>query len=342
MYPVIFEEIIDINWRLFASSNVGRIDNYKNLVCSLLPLYLPVVFLEGFNLFRKRALGLHLHRPKAMFTGNSLTGNLIYKLHAAEWQKEGTKLLSGQHGGGYGIDSFNLFEEYETRVSDCFYTWGWRRLDRPVKPLAPPIPHYLRHKTLKIVLICVDYPKTIHRIHYQPMGDQVSLLHDETCEFLLNLSDHKQLLIRRCCKDYGWGVSQKINNAAPEAKCETTRSSSFKLFAKSQLVVHNYLGTSYLETLALNIPTVCFYDIQSYAFRTEAQPLINALEKASIIHRSGKDAAKFVSSISNNPNSWWSKNDVQEARYNFVRQYANFSNNWMKEWEEEFQSQIQQ
>ncbi len=189
--------------------------------------------------------------------------------------------------------------------------------------------------------MCVDYPKFIHRIHFQPMGDQVSILHNEVCEFLSYLPDHKQLLIRGYPIDYGWGAPCKIRNAASEAKYETARPASLKRFAQSQIVVHSYLGTSYLETLALNIPTVCFYDSNSYSFRSEAQPFINGLEKASIIHRSGRDAAQFLSSISENPISWWSKTDVQEARSNFVSHYANFSDNWMQEWEDEFQTQIQ-
>ncbi len=340
-YPITIATHININWRIHASSNFRSISGFQDLVCALLPLYLPVVFLEGFNLYREKALNLSLHRPKAMFSANALYENLIFKLYAAEWQKEGTKLLYGQHGGGYGINHSHIIEEYETRVSSCFYSWGWERDDRLVKPLAPPLPRISKNKTIKILLILVSYPKYIYRIHYHSMGSQIPLLHNEVCEFLHNLSDHKQMMIRGYPYDYGWGETSKIRNAAPEAMFDIKRPSPFIRFAQSQLVVHSYLCTSYLETLALNIPTVCFYNPIVNSFDAKAQPLINELEHNSILHRSGKDAARFVSSISENPLNWWFKANVQEARSNFVRHYANFSEHWLQEWEEEFKFQIQ-
>jgi len=101
------------------------------------------------------------------------------------------------------------------------------------------------------------------------------------------------------------------------------------------------VGNRRNKSLALNIPTACFYTPVVNSFDAKAQPLINELEHNLILHRSGKDAARFVSSISENPLKWWSKANVQEARFNFVRHYANFSEHWLQEWEDEFQTQIQ-
>ena len=340
LYPIAFESSIDVDWRLYTSSNLGRVGSFLELLCTLLPLYLPVVFLEGFLLCRKSVLDLSLYRPKAMFSANALNGNLVFKVLAAEWQKEGTKLLYSQHGGGYGIDKYHIVEEYETRVSDCFYTWGWTRADRVVRPLAPPLPRYSMNKTVNVLLMCCDYPKSIYRIHFQPMGDNVSKLHQETYEFLRYLKDHNKLLIRGYPVEYGWGAHRTIRITAPDSKFETTQPSPFVRYSQSQLVVHNYLGTSYLETLALNIPTVCFYDPNMYSFRSEAQPFINALINASILHYTGREAALFATSIQDDPYCWWSKSDVQYARSNFIHRFANFSENCSQHWEEEFQSQI--
>ena len=105
---------------------------------------------------------------------------------------------------------------------------------------------------------------------------------------------------------------------------------------KTRDLVYNYIGTSWLETLALDIPTVCFYDPETYSFREEAQPFIDALATVGVLHHSGNSAALFVASLAGDIEKWWNKVKVQEARRNFVEQYANFSPDWKEQWEQEF------
>ncbi|MGA1764728.1 MAG: hypothetical protein ACO4A3_08620, partial [Ilumatobacteraceae bacterium] len=101
------------------------------------------------------------------------------------------------------------------------------------------------------------------------------------------------------------------------------------------LVVHNYLGTSWLETLAMNIPTVCFYDPNLYQPRAAAQPFVDALARVGIIHYSGREAARFVNSFRGDPSAWWKSAEVQEVREAFVARYANFSDDWLDAWQDE-------
>lgn len=137
--------------------------------------------------------------------------------------------------------------------------------------------------------------------------------------------------------DWGWGMKHAVRLAAPDTQFDETRASVFKRYAESEFVVHNYLGTSRLETLAMNIPTNCFFDPDTYAFRPEAQPYLNALEQVGILHHSGGDAARFALSLRRHVAGWWNKPDVQNARSNFVARYANFSPDWPRQWTEEFE-----
>jgi len=142
--------------------------------------------------------------------------------------------------------------------------------------------------------------------------------------------------------DFGWGFVDMMRKAAPDATFDSLDVGVFDRFAQSRLVVHNYLGTGYLETLALNVPTVCFYDADIYAFRQDARILMDGLEKVGILHRSGKAAARFVAGMHGDPEGWWMKPEVQEARSRFVEQYANYSSDWKKQWETEFRRAIDQ
>ncbi|MEY3615035.1 MAG: hypothetical protein RLZZ518_35, partial [Actinomycetota bacterium] len=107
--------------------------------------------------------------------------------------------------------------------------------------------------------------------------------------------------------------------------------------SRAKLVIHNYVGTSWLETLAMNIPTVCFIPVGVHRFRAAAQPFADELVRVGILHYSGSDAAKFVNSFRGDPTSWWSSAEVQEAREHFVARYANFSHDWLPAWRTEFE-----
>ena len=337
-YQIRITSQIDTAWRKAQSMLLIKPINLSELVQVLMPLHLPVALLEGFIDYRQAVLEFPVARPKIVYSANALHNHLAWKLLVAEWREKGTLLLYHQHGGGYGIDRIHAVEEFETRVSDHFYTFGWCSDKSNIKPLSPPLPKVPRRSRKGILLSCLDMPQVVYRLHFAPMPGTVEVLHFETCKFLSALSDRSNLLIRPYHDDYGWGFVDMMRKAAPDAIFDDLRRSSFIRYAESRLVIQNYLGTGWLETLALDIPTVCFYDPETYDFREIAQPYIEALESVGVVHRSGVSAARFVDGLGNNIESWWKKHEVQVARQNFVKHYANFSPDWKEQWEREFKS----
>lgn len=336
-YPFKFALNVDVKWRKSKAVEVGKVSDFEGLLRVLLPLNIPVVLLEGFSAYRRAVLNFPVSRPKVVYSANALYGHMAFKLLVAEWRDQGTLLLFHQHGGSYGLDRIHACEKYETRVSDRYYTFGWYNSDRPhVKPLsAPPLSSQSRLRK-RILLSCVNFPNVVYRLHFHPMPGSIQTMQRETCEFLSALPDHKKLMVRPYSNDYGWGFTEMMRKVAPNASFDDRRTSSFARYSESRLVVHNYLGTGWLETLALDIPTVCFFDIDTYAFRESAQPYIDALERIGVLHHSGVSAARFVAALGNNIESWWRTAEVQDVRHNFVSRYANFSPDWKEQWEREF------
>lgn len=338
-YPITVVSDVDWGWRKKQSAELSLpTHDFAELVKALMPLYVPITLLEGFENFRATTLALTLPRPLAVYSANGLQGNLLFKLLAAEWRQGGTQLLYHQHGGGYGLESKLASEDYEIRVSDRFYSWGWQRDGSPVYPLSPAMPTPRRKcGSAQILLNCLDLPKVPYRLTFTPMPGTIETMHRNTCEFLEQLPDRQRLVIRPYHTDYGWGAVDAMRSVAPEARFDR-HSNSFTLFCASRLVVHNYLGTSWLETLGLNIPTLCFYNPAVYIYREEARPFIDAMKKVGILHHSGKDAARFIASLGHDIEGWWNKSEVQGARLNFIERYANFSPDWKQQWEREFEA----
>jgi len=342
-YPIRLSATLDNKWRMNRASSIGAPNDLLGVLRVLLPLHLPVALLEGFAAYRDATLAMPVKRPKIIYSANALHSQLTFKLLVAEWRDYGTRLLYHQHGGGYGVDRIHTPEEFESRVADRYFTWGWRDANNPrVQPLSPGALHCPRAKRKHILLSCADFPKVIYRLHFHPMPGTIQTMHWETCAFLAALPDRKSLLVRPYSQDYGWGFTDMMRSSGPDAKFDDRRVSAFVRFAQSRLVVHNYLGTGYLETLALNVPTICFYDADIYAFRHDARILMDGLEKVGILHRSGKAAARFVAGLHDDPEGWWMKPEVQEARNRFVEQYANYSPDWKTQWEAEFRRAIDQ
>lgn len=340
-YPIFYTANADWEWRKRRSTETSLPPrNFSELVMALMPLYIPITLLEGFEDYRSAVLALSLPRPQVLYSANALSGNLTFKLLIAEWRQEGTQLLYHQHGGGYGLEAQMAVEDYEISVSDRFYSWGWTREGAPVYPLSPAMPVARRKCQGKYILLnCLDLPTVPYRLMFTPMPGTIETMHRNTCEFLMGIPDRQNLIIRPYPHDYGWGALDAMRSIAPEATF-ATRSNIFSLFSACRLAVHSYLGTSWLETIGLNIPTVCFYDPATYIYREEVQPFIVALQKVGILHHSGKDAARFIIGLGNNIEGWWKKYEVQEARRNFVERYANFSKNWKEQWELEFESAL--
>lgn len=335
-YPLTAATRLDAGWRIERAAAVVRAGDFTSLALAMMPLYMPLALLEGFSLLRIAALALGMHRPRMVYTANSLHGHLGFKILAAAWREEGTVLASHQHGGGYGFDRIHAIEDYETRVAGRFYSWGWTRSDRPVVPLCPPaLPTQARSRG-RILLNCVEYPRTVYRLHFQPMPGTMETLLAETLAYLAALPPSADLLVRPYHMDYGWKMVAAMRAAAPWACFDDARPSQFRRFAESRLVVHNYLGTGWLETLALDVPTICFFDPKAYRFRSGVLPHVEAMERVGILHRSAASAARFSVEVWRDPEAWWQTTEVQEARRAFVRGYANFSMNWRQEWESEF------
>lgn len=335
--PLELDIQIDADWRRTRSIEAGPVTSFESLLRVLLPLHVPAALLEGLADFRAMVFKPKRNRPRVLYTANALHGQLPFKLLAAEWRDQGTKLVCHQHGSAYGLDRYHPLEDYESRVTDRFYSWGWRRPDRQVLPLSPAYPRLHRNPSPGILLVCCSFAPTVYRLHFHPMPGTLELVESNTEDFLKMLPGGARLMIRLNPAYNGNGASirAKLQSFAPHAAMDDLRESIFRRYEQYSLIVHNNIGTAVLESLGYNIPTVAFYDDSTYAFRAEAQPLIDALERVGILHRSGLGAAAFVAGLGLDVAGWWHGEEVQDARRQFASQYANLSPNWRSDWEAE-------
>ena len=92
------------------------------------------------------------------------------------------------------------------------------------------------------------------------------------------------------------------------------------LMQKSKLVIVDYLSTSYIESMLANIPTIFFWNQENYPLNDKQADFYSLLIDAGICQTNPKNGAQFVESIKCNPEEWWQKQSVQNAKNIFLSQ----------------------
>ena len=94
------------------------------------------------------------------------------------------------------------------------------------------------------------------------------------------------------------------------------------LMARSRLQIATYNATAHLETLALNVPTIAFWDPRRFELRPSAVPHLQILRAAGIFHDTPESAAAQMARVWDDVAAWWQSPNVQTAREEFCFQYS--------------------
>jgi putative transferase (TIGR04331 family) len=282
-------------------------------------------------------------RARAMYAANAHQSSTSFRHLLFEQRLTGSKIAIHQHGGGYGIDMQHPGEFHDILIADVFYTWGWNRPDlgNKVKSLATAFP--ARHRgrpSHHYLLMSLAVTPNFYRLQAFVLPQHIDRVVAETESFVRSLNSAVPLHLRSSGST-DFPMNRLHGSAVSLTKDERHESGSLAA-SRSKLVVHNYLGTPWLETLAMNVPTVCFYDPSVFRPREAARPFFEQLLRVGVLHHSGAEAARFVNDLNGDPSVWWNKPEVQEAREKFVARYANFKEDWLPGWIEEFERLLEE
>jgi hypothetical protein len=331
---------VNTEWRLARfRARLGDTADLAGAIECLLPLLVPVAFLEGLARLRTAALRVPIGQPKGFYSAGASYHHLLFKLLTAEHQ-QATWLLGHQHGGSYGMELRHAPEEFERSICDYFYTWGWDG-GTGTRALSPPaFRRFARRKRWSLMLCLADFQQSYYRVQFFPAAEAADTTIRETLAFAEALAGRgaQNLLIRPFSNTYGRQWSQKLVHALPAAHVDRYEKKAIERFRESEVVFHNYISTGWLESIWLDVPTLALYDPAIYAFRPEAAQHVATLERFGLLHRTGAAAAGCYARIQSDVQSWWNQREFREARAHFAARYVRVSNDWQREWIREFES----
>lgn len=295
-----------------------------------LPEMIPICYLEGYDQLCRQVTKLPWPTsPKFIFTSNNFDTDEIFKAWTGIKVQQGIPYFVGQHGANYG--TFYASEKFTvTATCDRFFTWGWTN-NNP-KNIPAFIFKYAGKNETKTSkdggLLLIELP-SLHRNGLADVNAPYSdflKYQQEQFQFVEALPENIQnrLIVRLHVewRRHRWSDEKRWNDRYPLMHIEPGSARLKTLISKSRLVVHSYDSTGILETLASNIPTVCFWYGGMEHLLPSAKPYYELLMRAGILAGSPEHAAQLVEHYWDDIDGWWKSEQVQSARRLFCEKYA--------------------
>jgi putative transferase (TIGR04331 family) len=319
-------------------------DPFSKILMTSLATNIPRVYLEDFKECRAWMLARYQGErfPKAVINVGGLTSHEYGKFLAAEIAERGGKIVTAQHGGCYGWQRSMWVERHEREISDKFYCWGWAGLepDPKLENLASAKLSNITRKrggspsSGKILLLGTAEPRYLNRFQNAPTGRQWENYIQDTCHFLQELGPklQREVLYRGFVFQYGWDISKRLSSNFPQIKIDDHSRSFRAAMMKSRLAVFDHPGTTFLEAIAANVPSVLFFDAGLWEMRESIYPYLDSLRRAQILHDTPESAARLVSGVYHRVDEWWFSEPVQEVREVIAKRFALTDKHWNRQW----------
>jgi putative transferase (TIGR04331 family) len=301
-------------------------DKYLSILSSMLFNFLPTCYLEGFNKLKVVANEMGFPKsPKFIFTSNSYSTDEVFKYWSAVKAEEGVKYIIGQHGSNFGTNRF-LSPSVEEEICDTFLTWGWGNnglnykksfIFKTVNKKLSPNPK----GGLLLNQLHIDY----RRNTWDTVNQHLKYFEDQKI-FISNLSEliRRNTVIRLSSeyKTHKFREDLRWLEFDDNLLLNYHQDSFFSLLSKSRLVVHSYDSTGFLEALALNVPTMAFWQNGLDHLLPGAKAHYQELADVGILHFSPKTISEKINYEWKDIELWWNRLDIQKARDKFCDQYA--------------------
>lgn len=316
-------------------------DRFCHYAAGMLRALLPVYLVEGYSRLEEcwRHNGWP-RRPKVIFTSNAFQFNEVFQHYAAtQIARSGARLVVGQHGGVSGILKWSFGDEHYVRIANRFLSWGY---GAGINTIVPTFVLTILGRRLRnardgcLLLTTVPVRLYSHKGGAWPVGPRQSqrFLEQQLCFFrnldapvagnvLLRIFEHLDVRF-----ESGYLEAWRAN--FPGVRVDNSSTSIFSALRKTRLFVYTYNSTGYLETLAMNFPTVMFWDPNLFEGKPAFNSILNELEDVGIFHRTPESAAIHINRIWDDLDEWWHSPRVQQCRARFEKNFARHPpGNWL-------------
>ena len=306
---------------------------FEKFLRDLLATNLPTIYLEGFKELQNIVSESQIKRhPKLIFTNTLLHRNEQFKVWSAEHVISGaTKLVSGQHGGGYGVKQYKSWgENYEISVVDRFMSWGWSDDLKIVMPTCVQTHHEKFKPTRTGGVLIVLGPITRNSDIYGMLGVQSNSAYLDNLKKLVTLlpeTIRKQTTIRpknassvgKPARVSGQQIFAILGGAV---EVDFGSVGLNETLCRNRISIVTYNETTVPNNVMAGYPTIIYWDPKHEQLNLRANKFYEQLLVAKILHHSPESAARHLVDVWDDVDAWWTSKVVLQARETFCENFA--------------------
>lgn len=281
-----------------------------------------------------------MKKPRARVAHILLYEDAAYRQRLALWRARGGRLICVQHGGNYGMMEYISAMELVEYTQHAFVTWGWKSQSSTLEHFCGKVvgtPNFLplpspqlcavrdawRLKEDVLVLVGTEMPTVGYQMDCHPTPMQNVQYREDKQWFLEALG--RDLQQKTLYRPY-FQVPGTLDDAPwllprfPHVHLCT--GPLLPRMLGCRLLVLDHHGTTLLEAMAANVPTICFWDPTAWPVNAAFQRLLLRLGEVGVWHSLAELAAEQVRAVWDHSAEWWNSPAVQRARKAFLDAFA--------------------
>jgi hypothetical protein len=262
----------------------------------------------------------------------------LEKYDAARRAEAGERIVSVQHGSGYGNTAlFSLIDAVEY-AQDRFITWGWHdHQGHDVRALPLPSPYLSKFRRAApgddIIFVGGFMSPFPYRLDSRPQPAQFAACATDKLDFLNALPEKmRQRIHYRGVPAQPGAYDDAALVKANIPGIRLCKGDLHSQLMRAALVVLDNPGTTLNITMAANVPTLAFWDRNLWRMTAESETYFDRLRTVGILHDNPDAAAKHLQTIAEDIDGWWKASPTQEARAAWTQVYARVSPHWRRAW----------
>ena len=333
---------VNFTKRLTLSNFPNNSDPFDKFFYYSLIYWFPKHLLEGFHDNKNYHLNILNQYPnlKVIISEAWLSHTNINFFRAIAFEYKHIPTYYNEHNCIFHTFEGSYFDFIKNNI-DKYLTFGWNSKDPKVVPTSSLFTFKKKSKSSNISydIMYVSYPVELYISHYHTAWANCGYAGIANLNFvhsffgLINPNLKQKITYRGypidCMKSFHKFNKESILQESLEG-VSFTPSFIFKglncreQMSLSRIVVIDFLSTSYLEALHMNIPTICFWDSKFMTLKSEYKNYFDDLIEAKILHTTPESAANHLNEIYDSPNKWWNSYIVQNLKNRWLS--LNFGN----------------
>ena len=322
---------LDIEARKILSKPEVSFDRFDVFFFKSIEFCFPKIFIELYSI-SESILRNKLNRYSGLkyVTSENWISNTQNALSIAILQQRGVLHINNEHNC--------LFHPFEgtfvnniLKMVDTYTTLGWSDTSCPKVISSGSLFPFVSCKNVKKEnkILFVAAPSIAKATHFSGAWgyaqEKVPRTVDFNNKFFESLSEStlSDILYRGYPTYKTSGIQMYDKEYYYKDFSKKLRFSDFKKsgrqeMSESDLVIIDYISTSYLESLMMNLPTIFFWDQNSYYLSDKYMDFFQPLIDVNICQTDSIKAAEFIEYVKDDVFTWWHSAEVQTGKQKFL------------------------